>query len=71
MPSHEKNFMNLIERWAQSQNLGPVTNNRRFAVTLDQVRVHLLELHPGQVDDTTLYQQLGLPVFASPTIMVW
>lgn len=49
MPSNEENFMNLIERWAQSQNLGPVTNNRRFAVTFDQVRVHLLELHPGQV----------------------
>ncbi len=40
--------MNLIERWAQSQNLGPVDNNRRFAVNIDQARVHLLELHPGQ-----------------------
>jgi hypothetical protein len=41
--------MNLIERWAQAQDLGPVSNNRRFAVTIDQVRIHLLELHPGQV----------------------
>lgn len=40
--------MNLIERWAQSQDLGPVSNNRRFAVNIDQVRIHLLELHPGQ-----------------------
>lgn len=41
--------MNLIERWAQAQDLGPVNNNRKFAVTFDQVRVHLLEIHPGQV----------------------
>ncbi len=41
--------MNLIERWASSQDLGPVANNRKFAVNLDQVRVHLLELHAGQV----------------------
>ena len=41
--------MNLIEQWAQSMDLGPVTNNRRFAVTFDQVRLHLLEMHPGQV----------------------
>lgn len=40
--------MNLIERWAQSHNLGPVNNNRRFAVNIDQARIHLLELHPGQ-----------------------
>jgi hypothetical protein len=42
-------IMNLIERWAQSQELGPVPNNRKFAFNLDQVRVHLLELNPGQV----------------------
>lgn len=40
--------MNLIERWAQSQDLGPVSNKRRFAVNIDQARIHLLELHPGQ-----------------------
>ena len=40
--------MNLIERWAQSQDLGPVSNPRRFAVNIDQARIHLLELHPGQ-----------------------
>ncbi len=40
--------MNLIERWAQSRNLGPVSNNRHFSVNIDQARVHLLELHPGQ-----------------------
>ena len=41
--------MNLIEQWAQSMDLGPVSNNARFAVTFDQVRLHLLEIHPGQV----------------------
>ena len=41
--------MNLLERWAQSQQLGPVSNSRRFSVTFDQVRLHLIELHPGQV----------------------
>ena len=41
--------MNLIERWAQSLDLGPVSNNRRFAVTFDQVRLHVVEIYPGQV----------------------
>jgi len=41
--------MNLIEEWAQARNLGPVTNPRHFAVTFDSVRVHLLEVHPGQL----------------------
>lgn len=41
--------MNMIERWAEHMALGPLDNNRRLALTLDQVRVHLLELHPGQV----------------------
>lgn len=41
--------MNLIERWAQQMDLGPVANNRRLATNLDQVRLHLLEIHPGQV----------------------
>lgn len=41
--------MNLIERWAQAQDLGPVSNNRKFSVTFDQVRLHLLETHPGLV----------------------
>jgi hypothetical protein len=41
--------MNLIERWAEYMELGPLSNNRRLALTLDRVRVHLLEIHPGQV----------------------
>jgi hypothetical protein len=41
--------MNLIEEWARAKNLGPVNNPRRFAVTFDAVRVHLIEVHPGQL----------------------
>jgi hypothetical protein len=41
--------MNLIERWAQTQDLGPLTQTKRLAVTFDQSRVHLIELPTQQL----------------------
>ena len=35
--------MNLIERWAEHMQLGPVSNNRSLALTLDRVRELLAE----------------------------
>ena len=40
--------MNLIERWAQSMGLEKPDNPHRYAVTFDQVRVHLFQIHSAQ-----------------------
>jgi hypothetical protein len=41
--------MNLIEQWAQSMGLAPLNAQRKLSLTVDQVRLHVLEVQPGQL----------------------